>query len=368
MTAVEYMELAIKLAASAIGRTSPNPLVGAVVVKNQRIIGMGAHLCAGKEHAEVNALNMAGIEAKGATMYVTLEPCNHYGKTPPCTERIIKEGISKVYVASLDPNPLVAGEGIKRLEAAGIEVEIGLLEHKEKQLNEVFHKFITKKEPFIILKTAMTLDGKIATRTNDSKWITNEASRNKVHQIRNQVDGIMVGVHTIIADNPILTTRLPEGGINPTRIILDSKLSIPESAQVLDMNVAPTIIACTEKRDKNKAIRLEKLGVKVIVCKEMENRIDIADCLKRLGEAGITSVLVEGGSQVHGSFLEAQKHDKFMVFIAPKIIGGESAITAFGGRGLELMSQAIQLDNIEIEQLDNDILITGYPKKQRKDR
>ena len=355
------MRLALQLAQSVKGRTSPNPLVGAVVVREQRIIGIGAHLRAGTHHAEVHALNMAGNDAEGSTMYVTLEPCNHHGRTPACTERIIKEGIKKVYVAALDPNPLVAGKGIKALEAAGIEVSVGLLQSEANKLNEVFNKYISTKMPYVILKAAMTLDGKLATKIGDSKWITNEASRLKVHQIRNETDGIMVGVQTVINDDPILTTRLPEGGHNPIRIIIDSHLSIPETAKVLDVKDAPTIIVCTEDRDIEKQKILESMNVKVIVSNSKDGFVDISDCLTKLGELQITSILVEGGSKLHGSFLIEKLFDKVIIFIAPKLIGGSNAIHAFGGTGLEYMSEAVKLDDIMIEQFDGDICITGYP-------
>jgi len=361
LTDIEYMRLALQLAESVKGRTSPNPLVGAVVVREQRIVGMGAHLRAGNHHAEVNALNMAGIDAKGSTMYVTLEPCNHQGRTPACTERIIKEGIRKVYVAALDPNPLVAGKGIKKLEDAGIEVSVGLLQSEANKLNEVFNKYILTKMPYVILKAAMTLDGKLATRIGDSKWITNEASRLKVHQIRNETDAIMIGVQTVINDDPMLTTRLPEGGHNPIRIIIDSHLSIPETAKILNTKDAQTIIVCTQDRNVEKQKWLEKLEVKVIVSKSKDGYVDISDCLAKIGELQITSVLVEGGSKLHGSFLLEKQFDKVIVFIAPKLIGGTNAIHAFGGKGLEYMSEAVNLDNILIEQFDGDICITGYP-------
>lgn len=365
MTDIDYMKMALQLAASAKGRTSPNPLVGAVVVKNQRIIGLGAHLRAGKEHAEVHALNMAGRDAEGSTMYVTLEPCNHYGKTPPCTEKMITEGVKKVYIATMDPNPKVMGEGIKALRAAGVEVEVGLLEEEANRLNEVYNKYIISKQPFIILKTAMTLDGKIATKNGDSQWITNEQSRLKVHQIRNEVDAILVGINTVISDDSLLTTRLPQGGRNPIRIIIDSRLSIPETAKVLDVKVAPTIIICTEDRDRAKEKRIESMGVKVFVHQSKNGHVDLKKCMEQLGELGITSILVEGGSEIHGSFLSEGIYDKFIFFIAPKIIGGKLAITTFGGSGFDYMNQAIELTDMSLEQFDRDLCITGYPIKNR---
>lgn len=362
----QYMELALKLAASAKGRTSPNPLVGAVIVKNQRIVGMGAHLRAGKEHAEIHALNMAGRDAEGGTMYVTLEPCNHYGKTPPCTEAVIGSGIRRVYIAAVDPNPQISGKGVKALEDAGIEVQVGLLQAAATRLNEVYNKYVRTKIPFVILKTAMTLDGKIASSVGDSQWITNELSRRHVHQMRNQVDGIMVGIGTVIADNPLLTTRLPEGGRNPVRIIIDSRLSIMETANVLNVQEAPMIIICTHDRDVEKEQSLKEMGVQVFVSKSTDGRVDMKDCLRWLGEIGITSVMVEGGSDLQGSFLVDNLFDKIVTFIAPKILGGAKAVPAFGGTGYQYVAQAAELIDLNIELLEGDICVTGYPKERAK--
>ncbi len=361
MTESNYMRMALQLAESAKGRTSPNPLVGAVVVRNQAVVGFGAHLRAGTAHAEIHALNMAGSSAEGGTMYVTLEPCNHHGRTPPCTERIIKEGIKKVYVATLDPNPLVAGSGVKALKEAGIEVDVGLLQDEAKQINEIYNKYIVTQMPFVILKTAMTLDGKTATVGGDSKWITNSASRYQVHQLRNQVDGILVGVQTICKDDPQLTTRLPEGGQSPIRIVLDSFLSIPETAQILDVEEAPTILVCTKEHNQEKRERLQQKGVQFVIVEGERGKVSIEQALYQLGKVGVTSILVEGGSQIHGSFLDAGRVDKMVVFIAPKVIGGRLSVPAIGGSGVSYMSEAVELEHVNVETFDGDICITGYP-------
>ncbi|MGZ4107522.1 MAG: bifunctional diaminohydroxyphosphoribosylaminopyrimidine deaminase/5-amino-6-(5-phosphoribosylamino)uracil reductase RibD, partial [Tumebacillaceae bacterium] len=261
----QYMQFALDIASQAKGRTNPNPLVGAVIVKDGRIVGFGAHLKAGEPHAEVHAFRMAGDAAEGATLYVTLEPCSHHGKTPPCADLVVRSKVKRVVVAMQDPNPLVAGRGTTRIREAGIEVEVGVLEAQAKRLNERFIYNITTTLPFVVLKTAMTLDGKIATSTNDSRWITGPQAREAVHRLRDEVDGILVGIGTVLADDPELTTRLPEGGgKNPTRVILDSKLRIEEAAKVLDTSVAPTWIVTGPDVDEQKKQRLLARGVEII--------------------------------------------------------------------------------------------------------
>lgn len=359
MTDREYMQLAIQVAASANGRTWPNPMVGAVVVNHGRIAGIGAHLKAGEPHAEVHALSMAGDEAKGGTLYVTLEPCSHYGRTPPCADRVIESGVRRVVVAMPDPNPLVAGRGVERIRQAGIAVDVGVLEEESRQMNEVWLTSMLQKRPFVWAKAAMTLDGKIAASSGDSKWITGEAARRQVHRLRDAADAILVGVGTVIADNPLLTTRLPEGGRNPVRVVLDSHLRIPESAQVLGPE-APTIVVCGPHADTEKRVRLEKRGIDMVEVALADGKLDLKQVLVELHKREVTLLLVEGGSEVHGSFLAAQLIDKVTMFIAPKLIGGTGP-TPVAGNGLPRMSDAIELQNTNVEMFGNDLAITGKP-------
>ncbi|WIW71847.1 bifunctional diaminohydroxyphosphoribosylaminopyrimidine deaminase/5-amino-6-(5-phosphoribosylamino)uracil reductase RibD [Anaerosinus gibii] len=355
-----YMREALRIAAYASGRTTPNPLVGAVIVKDNRIVGQGWHRKAGTEHAEIHALHQAGELAKGADIYVTLEPCSHYGKTPPCCQAIIKAGIKRVIVAMTDPNPLVAGNGLKELKAAGIEVVEGVCRDEAEKLNEVFLKWIVHKMPFIVVKTAMTLDGKIATVSGDSKWITNEKSRKFVHQLRDLYDGILVGIGTVLADNPTLTTRLDHLGKNPVRIIVDSKARIPLDSIVITNKSAHTILAVTERASQEKIAALLQVGIEVIVTKEKADQVDLSDLLKILAEKNICSILVEGGSRINYSFFVEHLVDKVHCFIAPKIIGGTDAASPIGGKGTFYMKDAYQLNDITTERFDEDILITGY--------
>ncbi|AGB40858.1 2,5-diamino-6-hydroxy-4-(5-phosphoribosylamino)pyrimidine 1'-reductase [Halobacteroides halobius DSM 5150] len=356
----QYMKQALRLAKQAQGRTSPNPLVGAIIVKEGEIIGQGYHHYAGGAHAEVNALEDAKEEVVGSTMYVTLEPCTHYGKTPPCTETIIEAGIKRVVIAMKDPNPKVAGQGVERLRRAGVEVDVGLLAVEAKELNEIFIKYITTKRPFVILKNAVTLDGKIATKTGDSKWITGTKSREFVHKLRDQVDAILVGIGTVLSDNPRLTTRLSQGGQDPIRIILDSKLRISSEAKVIKQeSKAKTIVATTDQASLEKKEELEKNGVKVV--KVGNKAVDLELLLEELGKQEITSLLVEGGSQVNASFWEANLVDKLYYFIAPKIIGGSEAISVVTGAGVEKVKDGVKLDIKTIKEVGDDILMIGYP-------
>ncbi|KEO84345.1 5-amino-6-(5-phosphoribosylamino)uracil reductase [Tumebacillus flagellatus] len=358
MTDAFYMQMALDLAKQAQGQTNPNPMVGAVLVKDGRIVGFGAHLRAGEPHAEVHAFRMAGEHAEGATLYVTLEPCSHHGKTPPCADLVISSKVKRVVVAMTDPNPLVAGNGINRIREHGIEVEVGLLEAEAIALNERFLHNMRTKRPFVVVKTAMTLDGKIAAHTGDSRWITGPDARAAVHRLRNEVDGILVGIGTVLADDPELTARLPEGGgKHPVRILLDTCLRIDESAKVLDTSVAPTWIVTAQGADGEKAARLRERGVQIL---EFAQR-DLAAVLDKLYSLGITHLLVEGGATVNGAFLQAGLIDKVMAFVAPKLIGGEGAPTPYGGSGFDTMSQAVQLRDISVTTYGDDICITGYP-------
>jgi diaminohydroxyphosphoribosylaminopyrimidine deaminase/5-amino-6-(5-phosphoribosylamino)uracil reductase len=357
----QYMQRAFELAKKGIGRVNPNPLVGAVIVRGDKIIGEGYHEFFGGPHAEVNAFRSATESAEGATMYVTLEPCSHYGKTPPCAEAIVKNKIAKVVIGMLDPNALVAGKGVKLLEDNGIEVEYGYLCEELSQMNRVFLKFIQSKLPYVVMKTAMTLDGKIASKTGDSRWVSNEKSRAYVHQLRNELAGIMVGVDTVIADDPILTTRLEnEEGRNPVRIVVDSSARIPLESKILNTaDQAKTIVAVTEKADSIKIAEIQELGNAVLIVKSSNGKVDLTDLMVRLGENGIDGILLEGGATLNFSALEAGIVDEVMSFIAPKIIGGVNSKSPVGGEGIEFMKNAIELENIKIDQLGNDLMLTG---------
>ena len=358
-----YMKRAIELADKGKGFVNPNPLVGAVIVKEDRIIGEGYHELYGKDHAEVNAFLNATEDVSGADMYVTLEPCSHYGKTPPCALKIVEKGIKRVYVSSLDPNPLVNFKGIQILRDAGIEVEYGILEEQTKKQNEIFFHYVQNKKPFVALKYAMTLDGKIATYSGDSKWITNNSSRTFVHELRNKYMAIMVGIYTIIKDNPRLNTRLDSPSRNPIRIILDPNLKITDDAYVVtSAKEQPTYIVTLSKNDEEKINRLSDLGVKFIIQDEQQE-ININQLMVELGKLNIDSVLVEGGSTTHGKILTAGVVNKIYAFIAPKLVGGKDALSPIGGKGIYLMKDALVLEDKEIRQFNEDILITGYIKK-----
>lgn len=361
----KYMRLAMQLAGNAIGRTSPNPLVGAVIVKDNRVVGCGWHRKAGTPHAEVHALNQAGELAQGADVYVTLEPCAHYGKTPPCAKALVEAKVKNVYGGLLDVNPKVAGKGFKILEDAGIHVEYGFLQDELRKQNEVFFKWIEHKKPFIVLKAAMTLDGKIATATGQSKWITNETSRAYGYKLRDIYDGIMVGINTVIEDNPMLTARV-DGGKNPIRIVVDSSLRIDINANVVQDKSAKTIVATTDKADKDKILKLQAQDVDVIVVdKDKNDKVDIEKLLDILGQQNICSILVEGGATLSGSFVAKKLVDKVDFFIAPKIVGGKEAKTPVAGTGILNLQEALALKDIQIEKLEEDILIIGRVDKDK---
>ncbi|MBS4538941.1 bifunctional diaminohydroxyphosphoribosylaminopyrimidine deaminase/5-amino-6-(5-phosphoribosylamino)uracil reductase RibD [Clostridium sp. D2Q-11] len=362
---IKYMKSAIELSKKGKGYTNPNPLVGAVIVKEDKIIGEGFHELYGGPHAEVNAFANAKEDIQGATMYVTLEPCSHFGKTPPCANNIVEKGISKVVIGMRDPNPLVAGKGIEILRNNGIEVKVGILEDEIKKVNEIFIKYITENKPFCILKTAMTLDGKIASSTGDSKWITNEVSRHYVHQIRHRVSAIMVGIGTVLSDDPQLTTRLDDGGVDPIRVIVDTNGRIPLDAKVLNIkSKAKTIIATTEKIDKEKMKAIKEKGAEVIITPLKNERVDLDNLMFQLGKMKIDSVLLEGGSTLNYSALEQGIVDKVLSFIAPKIIGGKDAKTPVGGKGREKIEEAFILKNMTIARFSEDIIIEGYLGKE----
>jgi len=356
----KYMQMAIDLANQGKGFVNPNPLVGAVIVKDGRIIGIGYHERFGEGHAEVNAFKNATEDVEGADMYVTLEPCSHYGKTPPCALKIIDKKIKRVFVSQLDPNPLVNSKGMKLLKDAGIEVETGILEKETKTQNEIFLKYIQTKKPFVAIKYAMTLDGKLATTTRDSKWITNEKSRAFVHEIRNQYMAIMTGVNTIIADDPKLNTRRNKPSRNPIRIILDPDLIIPLNSYVVQSaKEQPTWIVTSKNHQNDKFKQLETLGVKLMT-RSANPDIDLNELMTYLGDQKIDSILIEGGSYLHAKAIESKIADKAFVFISPKIIGGSKALTPVGGEGVQLMKDAHLLHHTSIHTFDEDILIEGY--------
>lgn len=366
MNQEDYMRRAIELAKRGRGKVNPNPLVGAVIVKDGCIISEGYHAEYGKLHAEREAFSRLGKEqdAMGAEMYVTLEPCCHYGKQPPCTEAIIEHGISKVYVGSADPNTLVAGKGIQQLRDAGIEVVTGFLKEECDSLNPVFFHYIVKKTPFVLMKYAMTLDGKIATHTGHSMWVSGEASRQRVQQTRNALSGIMVGIGTVLNDNPRLTCRL-EGGRNPTRIICDSKLRIPLSANVVaTAGEIPTILATIEPHAEynrfwhEQKSALEEEGVKVLVANEIDGRLDLQDLMQKLGKMNIDSILLEGGSTLNYAALKAGIVNRIEAYVAPKFFGGVGFYTPVGGEGVESAAEAICCKLISTEQIGEDILLT----------
>ncbi len=355
-----YMQQALTIAQYAQGRTSPNPMVGAVIVKDGRIVGQGWHRQAGTPHAEIHALAQAGDLAKGATVYVTLEPCSHHGRTGPCADALIEAGVSKVVAAMTDPNPLVAGNGLNRLRAAGIEVVEGVLAADAARLNEVFIKWISTGMPWGVLKTAMSLDGKIAAYTGHSQWITGAAARTYVHKLRDIYDGILVGIGTVLADNPELTARLPAPGRNPVRIIVDTMARTPLQAKVVTDRQAQTIIAVGREAPADRVAALSSKGIEVLTLDQTPTGINLRQLFKILGERRITSILVEGGATINASALTANLIDKVHCFIAPKIIGGRTAPSPVGGTGLPAVDQAIMLEDLKTESLGADILITGY--------
>lgn len=358
MTDEIFMREAIRIAKNAEGRTSPNPLVGAVIVRDGKIIAEGWHRQAGTPHAEIHALNMAGALAKGATLYVTLEPCSHFGRTPPCAQAIVDSGISRVVAAMEDPNQKVAGRGFEILRAAGVKVEVGICEAEARRLNEVFLKWVTTGLPFVTMKFACSLDGKIATASGESQWISCLESRKFTHHLRDINDAILVGVGTVLADNPSLTTRLVEGK-NPVRVIVDSTARTPLDSKVVTDKSARTIIATTSKAPPEKISALENLDVEIIFAGNGE-RVDLKILMRELARREITSVLVEGGGQIHFSMLKAGLVDKVYAFIAPKIIGGANALTAVEGAGFDKLSDAVALKNFTAEKLGEDILLSGY--------
>ncbi len=358
---IKFMGMAIELSKNGYGFVNPNPLVGAIIVKEGKTIGDGYHAYFRGPHAEVNAIKNAGGNLHEGTLYVTLEPCNHYGKTPPCTEKIIKEGFTRVVIGMKDPNPLVSGTGIGKLKEAGIEVVTGVLENEIKKLNEVYKKFIATNRPFCVLKTAMTLDGKISTRTGDCKWISNIESRKFVHELRHRYSAIIVGVNTIIKDDPELTDRSGhQNKKHPIRVVVDSNGRTPPKAKVLNTEIAGTIIAVTKNAGNEFINSVTEQACDIIVCPEKENRVDLQYLFAELGKLNIDSILLEGGGTLNFSALHHKIVDKVYSFISPKIVGGNDAKTPVDGSGLKSIDEAIILNIEDIKRFEEDIMIEAY--------
>jgi diaminohydroxyphosphoribosylaminopyrimidine deaminase/5-amino-6-(5-phosphoribosylamino)uracil reductase len=357
--AEQYMQRALDLARQGVGRTRPNPAVGAVIVREGQVVGEGFHPAAGEPHAEIFALRQAGELARGADLYVTLEPCSHQGRTGPCAEAVVAAGIGRLFIGTLDPNPKVCGRGRARIEAAGIPVVVGLLEEECRRLIAPFAKHVVTGLPYLILKSAITLDGFTATATGDSQWITNPSSRLQVHHLRDQVDGILVGIGTVLADNPQLTTRLPEGGRNPLRIVVDSTLKIPEDAALLNGSSAPPLIVTTARAPQKRIDALSALGVEILTIPEGEGGVDLAAMMAELGRRGLQSILLEGGAHLNGAALRAGLVDRVMIFIAPKLLGGGDGRGIFAGPGARLLAGAVELDHLRVSRFGDDILVEG---------
>lgn len=356
---IEYMRRAIELAERGVGFTNPNPMVGAVIVKGGKVIGEGWHERCGEWHAERNAFKNCTVPAEGATMYVTLEPCCHYGKTPPCTEAIIEHGIARVVVGMEDPNPLVAGKGIALLREAGIEVVCGVEEEALREQNRVFLKYISTKLPWVAMKTAMTLDGKIATRTGDSKWITGAEARAYVHELRHRFMAIVVGIGTAVADDPLLNCRIEGRGVRqPIRVVVDSNARLSLDSQLVKTaGEYRTIVAHTRFAPEESVKALREAGVEMLLCKEKEGLVDVRNLLELLGLSGIDSILLEGGGSLNYTFLSEGLADELYAFIAPKIVGGMNAKTPVEGAGMEKMADAINLELENVLNIGHDVLL-----------
>ena len=356
---IEYMRRAMELAERGVGFTNPNPMVGAVIVKGGKVIGEGWHERCGEWHAERNAFKNCTVPAEGATMYVTLEPCCHYGKTPPCTEAIIEHGIARVVVGMEDPNPLVAGKGIALLREAGIEVVCGVEEEALREQNRVFLKYISTKLPWVAMKTAMTLDGKIATRTGDSKWITGAEARAYVHELRHRFMAILVGIGTAVADDPLLNCRIESRGVRqPIRVVVDSNARLSLDSQLVKTaGEYRTIVAHTRFAPEESVKALREAGVEMLLCKEKEGLVDVRNLLELLGQSGIDSILLEGGGSLNYTFLSEGLADELYAFIAPKIVGGMNAKTPVEGAGMEKMADAINLELENVLNIGHDVLL-----------
>ena len=362
---IRLMKDCLRLAARARGKTSPNPMVGAILVKNGAKIASGYHVRAGEPHAEVVAIRRAGPEASGSTLFVNLEPCSHYGRTPPCADLIVRTGIKRVVVGTVDPNPLVAGRGIATLRKAGIEVKVGVLEDQCRILNEAYFKFITTGMPFVTLKLAQTLDGKIATKSGDSKWITGLKARKFAHRLRAESDVVLVGRGTLAKDDPRLTVRhvRPARKDRPIRVILDSTLQTLPTAKALTTGQCDTIIATTEAASLQREEALRRAGASIIRSEAQDGRVDIEAVLKSLAERGLTSVLVEGGAEVAWDFVARGLVDKAVFVIAPKVLGGRESIPSVSGAGFASISEAMQFGVHKVMRLGDDIALIAYPRR-----
>jgi len=349
----KYMDIAIKLAEKGRGYVSPNPLVGCIIVKRGKIVGRGYHKKYGEEHAEINALRAAGKKANNATMYVNIEPCSHWGKTSPCTEKIVEAGIREVVVGGEDPNPLV--DGYKELKFRGLKTRIGILRDKAMKLNETYMKYMKTKRPFIILKLAMSLDGKIATTTGDSKYITGREARKYVHQLRNDFDAVMVGINTITRDDPLLDSRMVKGK-NPVKIIVDSGLRISDKSKIFK-DPSKVVIATTKKAPKNKIEKLQQKGVRILMLKPKKGLVDLKELVKELGKADIASVMIEGGAELSGNAIKEGIVDRVLIFTAPKIIG--NGLGPIKNLGITKIDNAIKLKDISTKKIGKDLLVEG---------
>jgi len=356
------MKMALKLAARGAGWVSPNPMVGAVVVKGGQVVGRGWHRRAGLPHAEVEALNDAGDAARGAELYVTLEPCNHHGKTPPCTQAILAAGVRRVVLAARDPNPRVTGGGADFLASQGVEVAAGLLAEEARRLNEAWFHFVETGRPWVMAKAACSLDGKIAAAGGESQWLTGPAARSLGRRLRHQADAILVGIGTVLADDPQLTTRLPRGrGKDPIRVVLDSRLRLPLTARLLHLNSeAPTWVATTSQAPPEKVRALEGAGAKVLVVPASAGRVSLPALLAELAARQVQSLLVEGGAETLGGFFDERLINQFYFFFAPKILGGHQAPGAVAGRGVIRLKDAHLAQDIKIRRVGPDLLVSGH--------
>ena len=363
---LKFLKMTIPLAKKGLGRVSPNPLVGSVIVKSGKIISTGYHKYCGGDHAEINAIKKAKQSLRGATLYVNLEPCVHFGHTPPCSDAIIKAGIKRVVIGHRDPNPIIRGKGIRKLVKAGVLVEICEQAQAFEDLNEIFIKYITFKTPFVCVKTGQSLDGKIAASSGQSKWITSKASRNRAQYLRKKYDCIMVGINTILKDNPYLSCRYRnklEPDI-PIKLIIDSQLRTPLNANIFSkLSPAPVMIATTKAASLEKISQFNNMGVDILICPHGKTKkVDLKYLMNQLYKHEISSVLVEGGAQINGACFDDKIADKISFFTAPKIIGGENAINSIGGEGISNLQKAVIIDKIKITKLDKDLLIEGKVK------
>lgn len=388
LTDLDYLQLTLRLAAQGVALVSPNPLVGSIVVKDDRIVGQGFYRYDDLKHAEVLSLEKAGSQAQGAIVYTNLEPCSHQGgskRTPPCVQALIKARIARIVAAMVDPNPFVNGHGFEQLRAAGIDVSVGICEREARQLNEKYIKYVTTSRPFVHLKIAASLDGRIATRTGDAKWITGEEARAASQALRHEFDAILVGINTVLVDDPLLSDRTEQPRHRPlARIVLDAGLRIPLTSQLVQTaRELPLMIFCARIIDNEVSVpckyrslsegdfrmrreALESLGVTIIPINSQGGYLDLAAVLEELGGRQVTSVIVEGGAEVAASFIEARLADKITFFYAPKIIGGREAVPAVGGRGIERLTEALTLHELELVRYGDDWEVTGYPAPQHK--